>query len=271
MSELEQLREENARLKEENEKLQLEVMCRRSFSDSPDLQDAYDRRQKAISVDIPAVGQRVKVVNPGSKYNSKDFESSFSEFSEDFSDTVAANAMGNIVATAEHFKKQGTWVFLVRFDNKSCVAMARKGIEPTLWVGQSVGITNIRHKYTAKDFAETFPGKELVNNCNNGQKGVILQIVPHYKNSKLEVFLVAINSGGKCVVMNGKGLTPRDPPGLAPFIRQKEAEQKAAEEAAAAAATAETADAEPESEKREREDEGEEEGEIKRAKEDANE
>ena len=196
----------------------------------------HERRTNAVSVDIPNVGQRVKVIHPGSKYNSNDFKTTFAEFADDFSDAVEANAMGNIVASAEHFKKKGTWVFLVRFDNKKCVVMARKGIEPSLWVGQTVSVINVRHKYTAKDFQETFPGKALVNTCTNSQRGVVLQVVPHYKTSKLEVFLVAINSGAKCVVMNGKGLAPREPAGYAQFLRQKEAAAKSAEEAAKKAA-----------------------------------
>eukprot|EP01059_Diplonema_ambulator_P025144 TRINITY_DN42134_c0_g1_i1.p1 TRINITY_DN42134_c0_g1~~TRINITY_DN42134_c0_g1_i1.p1 ORF type:complete len:279 (+),score=112.35 TRINITY_DN42134_c0_g1_i1:48-884(+) len=265
----EKLTKENEELKEELKKVNMQMIGLRFASKIPDLEDAYVRKKAAVDVASPEVGTRVKVVNTGGKYNSNDFKTSFGEELE-YTDAVDENAMGVVAAKAEHFKKKGTEVFLVKLDNGKHAVLARKGIEPAFWVGAHVTICNVGCKYAAKDFATRYPEHTITDDCHANQRGVIISIQPHYKQ-KTNVYLVAIDSKLRCVVMNGKGCRPMEVAGLREYTRKKEEEKKKEEETAAKggekAAEDEEENEDGETEKRKAEVAADGEPEAKRAKE----
>eukprot|EP01064_Diplonema_japonicum_P035637 TRINITY_DN7797_c0_g1_i1.p1 TRINITY_DN7797_c0_g1~~TRINITY_DN7797_c0_g1_i1.p1 ORF type:complete len:304 (+),score=99.11 TRINITY_DN7797_c0_g1_i1:68-913(+) len=219
------LKEENERLNEQVKQMNMQMIGLRFASNTPDLDDAYDRRKAAVEVESPEIGTRVKIVNQGSKYNSNDFKSSFGE-GLDYTDVVEQGAMGVVTQKCQHFKKRGTEVFLVKFDSGKSAVLARKGIEPSFWVGSHVTITNVGCKYAAKDFSSRYPDNTVTDECRVSQRGVIISIQPHYKAKNTTVFLVAIDSKLRCVVMNGKGCTPREIPGLRDYSRRRERKEE---------------------------------------------
>ena len=207
-------------------------------SNIPDLPDAFSRREAAVARD-PEVGDRVKIVSTGSRYNHKDFADTFKEHNVNFIDELTLGSFATVLAVTPHFKKTDMQVYLVKFDGATngAAIMARKGIETAFWEGGHVTIASAGAKYAARDFHSRFPSYTIVDECRKDAPGVILRVQPHYKNANIFVYLVAINSKLDCVVMNPKGLAQREVQGLKEYTLRKEREEKEAKEAAAKAAS----------------------------------
>eukprot|EP00659_Diplonema_papillatum_P009049 gene9049-14012_t len=208
--------------------MEMKMLALRYASNSHDLEDAYQRRKVALDNVSPELGTRVKVVHTGSRYNAEDFKDSFGDVTFDPTTNVTDSMMGVIIAKVQHFKKKDTEVFLVQFDNKKSAVFARKGFEVAFWIGCPVKVVNDGCKYSSKDFQAQFPKHTLVDVCRVGQKGIVIDIVPHYKAKNTAVLLVAIDGQPRCVIMNGKGCMPFDTPGIREYALRKEREEKAA-------------------------------------------
>ena len=212
----------------------------RFVSSTPNYDDALQRRTAALARD-PVVGDRVRIANAGSKYNPKDFAASFEEQKPTYTEKVVTGTYGVVCAVAEHFKRQGQFVFLVKFDNNESAVLARKGVEVAFWEGAYVNIVNTSARYAAKDFQKHFPQNTLVDidTKAQGRRGVIVRMVPHFRKPEVTVFLVTADAKLNCVVMNGKGLTACPIPGLEQYRQKKEKEEAAAAAAEAAAPSSE--------------------------------
>ena len=157
----------------------------------------------------PREGDRVKIVNTEQRCADTNLEG-YDHMT--FVDEVTLGSFARLLAVTQHPKDKEMQVFIVQFDEgcMQCAIMLRDGIENAFPVGREVIISNAGCRYRADDFRSVFPDNTIVDECDEGDTGVILRVKPHFKRASLPVYLVAVDGYLDCVVMNDKGLSQRE-------------------------------------------------------------
>ena len=156
----------------------------------------------------PRKGDRVKIVNTEQRCADTNFEG-FRHMT--FVDEVTLGSFARLLAVTQHPKDKEMQVFIVQFDEgrRQGAIMLRDGIENAFPVGREVIISNAGCRYFADDCRSVFPDNTIVDECDEGDTGVILR-VKHFERASLPVYLVAVDRHLDCVVMGDKGLSQRE-------------------------------------------------------------